>query len=497
MSPRELPATEKIDYVALSHCWGGAADLLKLTANNEHLLRSQIVVDTLPQTFKEAISVCLGLEFHYIWIDSLCIIQKVEDGAEAPGDWLEQAAEMDLVYGNAIINLCMAGSAKPSEPSFLSRDVNLMLPSSLTLTGYDGKEATVRLICDGLFEGDIKASPIRKRGWVFQEWYLAKRSLILGRMQLWWHCREELACETFPKGISSIPLLGQFVEEAETMKGIGRLQDSALSEEHWWGLIKQYAKTRLTEETKDRIIAFSGISRNFVESHNIANQYVAGMWRCHLPQALLWYRFCGGETFRSLDYKAPSWSWMSLDGPFTLKNHSERSGFSQETPRVTQNLCCSVERVYLPLVDQSNATGRLNGGFIEIHGHLLELDSHRIDQEDLMGETRWDEEDDKGDPIISYLDNMTLDMPTEGALTGFPRIRVPLEHAKGSTFALPILRRTYKYSRFVESSVSCLILFQPLHQPNIFYRVASYRGYGNLDHEQLKWEYLKKSIRIY
>lgn len=46
---------------------------------------------------------------------------------------------------------------------------------------------------------------------------------------------------------------------------------------------------------------------------------MAGMWRCNLPEVLLWSRYDGSETYCSLEgYKAPSWSWMSLDGPISL-----------------------------------------------------------------------------------------------------------------------------------------------------------------------------------
>lgn len=176
--PRDLCPRDHIEYVALSHCWGGSTQLLKLTGNNERQLQGKMPVETLPTTFKEAISACSELRFTYLWIDSLCIIQ------DSVADWQEQAAEMNLVYGNAVLSLYMAGSANPSEASFLSRDTDMILPLSVTLNGHDAKETALHMVCEGMFVGDIRHSPLRQRGWVLQEWYLAKRSLIFGRMQL-------------------------------------------------------------------------------------------------------------------------------------------------------------------------------------------------------------------------------------------------------------------------------------------------------------------------
>ncbi|ETS77359.1 hypothetical protein PFICI_11233 [Pestalotiopsis fici W106-1] len=497
--PRELPPKKKIDYVAVSHCWGDPRLLKKLTVDNEHELQDKIKVADLPATFKEAISACWKLGFRFIWIDSLCIMQ----GDQA--DWQEQASEMGSVYGNAVLSLCMAGSANSAEPSLQSRNTDLTLPLCITLTGGNGEKTTLRLVCNRSFEDDIKACPLRKRAWVFQEWYLAKRSLIFGRMQLWWHCCEKLACETFPDGISgSIAFKSAIgITDAETMKGkvSKTLQSPQFAQKLWWDLIKQYAKTKLTKEAEDRVIAFSGISKMFGEFHNIESQYTAGMWRCHLPRALLWYRYCGGETFRSLDYKAPSWSWMSLDGPITLEDDSD--GQSPTTPLIAPHYCCSVDTVYLPLEDKSNATGRLQGGSVRISGHLLELTERDEDtlpnhislkhfgESSGMEEIRWDEEDDKGNKIVSYLDNVVMELCQGGDITGCSRTRVALEQATGSFFALPIIHQTDD-DNLAEVIVAGLVLYQPPHLPDIFYRVASYQVPSDSE-----WDFTAFSDRLH
>lgn len=57
-------------YIALSHCWGGTQPVT-LSAQTVESLRLGFPVRDLPQTFQDAIYVCLKLGVGYIWIDSL------------------------------------------------------------------------------------------------------------------------------------------------------------------------------------------------------------------------------------------------------------------------------------------------------------------------------------------------------------------------------------------------------------------------------------------
>jgi hypothetical protein len=483
-----VPQEYNFDYVALSHCWGGSTQLLRLVKDNEYQLQGRMPVETLPTTFREAISACVGLKYQYLWIDSLCIIQ------DSPEDWQEQAAEMNLVYGNAVLSLCMAGSSTPLEASFRSRNTDLMLPLSLNITGHDGKEEALHMICQQLFEIDFRRCPLLERGWVYQEWYLAKRSLIFGHMQLWWQCCEDFACETIPSGMSDTNVYRLHIKKvgAEKSRNLGRLKDPLLFDQHWWDLVRQYANTKLTEETKDRVMAFSGIARALGESHSIEDQYVAGMWRCKLPQSLLWFRFSPRESRRSLEgYKAPSWSWMSVDGPTRLTNALVESEGRGGEPRDVKNYhCCSFDQICLSFVDKGNITGRLQGGFIHICGHLLGLRNEGVDENDIehkrslsdFGPTfdlakviKWDEIDDNRAAIVSYLENITVEACQEGLQTVFSRTRVPLKHAQGSFFALPVSHQADNSGDHTGWEVTGLVLYRPPNQTDVYHRVAYYK----------------------
>ncbi|KAJ4210972.1 hypothetical protein NW759_013003 [Fusarium solani] len=142
----------------------------------------------------EAGDIFLGLNLHFVWIDSLCMIQ---DSSE---DWQHEAVRMKLVYGKSVLNLCSASVVDNSEESLSARDASLIRPMQVKIC-WDGEdEEILPLIYGDIFHDDILHCPLRKRAWVFQEWYLSPRSLVLARRQLWWHCRQKVACEVLPNG---------------------------------------------------------------------------------------------------------------------------------------------------------------------------------------------------------------------------------------------------------------------------------------------------------
>jgi hypothetical protein len=71
------------DYIALSHCWG-STPTITTTTENERLFREGIDFQALPTTFRDAVTITLGLGYRLLWIDSLCIIQ------DSKSDWEER-----------------------------------------------------------------------------------------------------------------------------------------------------------------------------------------------------------------------------------------------------------------------------------------------------------------------------------------------------------------------------------------------------------------------
>ncbi|KAF6515844.1 hypothetical protein HZS61_004585 [Fusarium oxysporum f. sp. conglutinans] len=254
------------------------------------------------------------------------------------------------------------------------------------------------------------------------------------------------------------------------------------SYERWWNMVRQYANTNLSHEG-DRVIAFSGVAQAFRISHNISGQYLAGIWSCNLPKGLLWCREPNDAAgLRSKSYKAPSWSWMSIDGDYIL-----HEGFQYATKS-----CCSIEQIYVHLIDETHDTGLLNGGALRIHGHLIgpipvgsTIDT--LDEDILRCHVRTEEEADDGVcmvnedeegpdgvPFISYLDGLDPELGRVGLMSGAFRQTIAFSDAEGSIFCLPIVYRYEDTEEPYESELSGLILYNPPHQRGIYHRIGYY-----------------------
>jgi hypothetical protein len=97
-------ATEPdIQYATLSHCWGLTSYTVLKRSNLPQFLLA-IPPEAIPTTFQHAMMIAKYLGLHYIWLDSLCIIQ---DSAE---DWQKEATSMDSIYGRSVINIAASGA---------------------------------------------------------------------------------------------------------------------------------------------------------------------------------------------------------------------------------------------------------------------------------------------------------------------------------------------------------------------------------------------------
>lgn len=110
-------------YIALSHCWGKLAPdelpqyctaICNISSREEGL---GFRMDDLPLNFQDAIKICQGLGIHYLWVDSLCIIQK------DPEDWVRESRRMEEVYSSAYCTIAATSAADPHE-GFVKQDID-------------------------------------------------------------------------------------------------------------------------------------------------------------------------------------------------------------------------------------------------------------------------------------------------------------------------------------------------------------------------------------
>ena len=79
----------------------------------------------------------------------------------------------------------------------------------------------------------------------------------------------------------------------------------------WTHLVKTYSGCAFTNPS-DKLFAFSGIAKLFQDYTK--DVYIAGMWKSRLTEMMGWYVDAPQPVLVST-YRAPSWSWASIDGP--------------------------------------------------------------------------------------------------------------------------------------------------------------------------------------
>lgn len=294
-----LPAGTQ--YMVLSHCWGGEVPL-QLKQNN--VAQFQIAITAaLPKTFSDAIDVARSLGKQYIWIDSLCIVQ---DSTE---DWQREARLMERIYENAWCSAAATMARNSSEGLFSARDPVNVRPVAVEAFWHSIRSETYILWDLDVLHTHIDDAPLMHRGWVVQERILAPRILHFAHGEILWECCSLRACETFPHGVpdnkSCKPSMETKHLETEMLPYTTPvLQLFRL----WQAHVDTYSECGLTKPNKDKLIAISGIARKI----GTPDDYAAGLWKSIIIQQLRWAT--GDNCSRPTTWRAPSWSWASIDG---------------------------------------------------------------------------------------------------------------------------------------------------------------------------------------
>ncbi|KAF4635203.1 hypothetical protein G7Y89_g2896 [Cudoniella acicularis] len=299
-------------YLTLSHRWG-SEDYTKLESSTIHQFQCGIDISTLPLTFQDAIEVTRRLGFQYLWIDSLCIMQDEDDKS----DWQYESPKMGEIYSNALLNLSATSATNSSSSLFVDRDLGTILPSPIELN-IGGTIQQYHLFDGKIWEDEVTCAPLNRRGWVFQERILARRVLHFGRRQLAWECRQLDAMEIFPHGLPLIA--GSTLQKKEvgfTLEGTSPQVSPKKNQKAyslWQEMVEAYSECSLTR-SEDKLVALSVLAKSMRDA--TSDEYVAGMWRRTMAFDLPWWRETESRKLYPINgnpYRAPSWSWASVDG---------------------------------------------------------------------------------------------------------------------------------------------------------------------------------------
>jgi hypothetical protein len=158
---------------------------------------------------------------------------------------------------------------------------------------------------------------------------LSPRVLHFTKDQIVWECFTETKCETFPRGMPLGIVTKEPFARSQPFQELGPLHNNGEASDlmgwktlsAWRELVKQYSKCDLTY-TSDKLPAFAGLAKAYQEM--TGDVYLAGLWRSYFLHQLDWRVYTPGDKV-PIKYRAPSWSWASVDSPvrpFTLDPRS-------------------------------------------------------------------------------------------------------------------------------------------------------------------------------
>lgn len=277
--------------------WGkDASKQLRLMSSKLQDFQEAIPLDMLPNIFAEAIRITRYLNFKYLWIDSLCIIQ------DSKSDWTAEANMMSAVYNNAV---CTIAFVLPPEVSYDStqfrEDPRVSTPCVIRepMQFQHGIIVTLDRAAQTT-ESLHRDWPLSSRAWTLQEQILSPRTIFWGDDTIKWECVETFCDELvgdgdligISKGHSPDLTLRELLsprfcsQPNESKRGVSGQTGEYNIISNWNRLINDYRRRDLTH-ANDRIMAFAGIAQAFQAEHGLV--YLAGMWKEHLPRSLLWF----------------------------------------------------------------------------------------------------------------------------------------------------------------------------------------------------------------
>jgi hypothetical protein len=119
----------------------------------------------------------------------------------------------------------------------------------------------------------------------------------------------------------------------------------------------------------DKLIAISALARHTQNLMGDGVTYLAGLWSPYLASQLLWHSpgFFDLNS-RSAKYRAPTWSWASVDGPVLYPCVVYRPD--------EKDILIKVEDAKVDLLSNDHPFGPVKGGYIEVSGHLARVSVH-------------------------------------------------------------------------------------------------------------------------
>jgi hypothetical protein len=329
----------KYQYVCLSHCWGDSISPCSTTTTSYEENIQDIPWEKLSLTFQDTIAFARKLQVRYIWIDAICIMQDSNE------DWAREVSNMAQIFEGAYFTIAATASKDDSEGLHREEQGGLY-NTHMIRTGQKGlREGKIhyrrRLPHFSIrskrpqYAEPVTTFPLLHRGWAAQERLLSPRVLHFTSTELVWECLEASGCQCLQGSdpfynAETIEALDPKTSHASLVVPSAPLDvdEQLIAFMRWQLLVREMSKTKLTL-SKDKLPAFSGLAQQFHAGLPFVGDYRAGLWRADFENGLLWGLHQAEIPIARPTWRAPSWSWASVEGQlnypwaFELRNNSE------------------------------------------------------------------------------------------------------------------------------------------------------------------------------
>ncbi|PVI02305.1 HET-domain-containing protein [Periconia macrospinosa] len=313
-------AEGSLNYLALSHCWGKDGVPIRTTTDNLIEHEKGLGIPLLPRTFQDAVRIGRALGYNYLGIDSLCIIQDDKD------DWEREAAKMASIFRYADIVLCAASASNSAEGCDIDKDLepalNFLFPSDSTEENnasaqmHDTTRTRLFIRRDGGTCSSLTSCPIMRRGWIFQEIFLAPRVLYFTNGHMIWQCHRLLQSEDShfsQEQTSNVSRYGQGgILSSAPLYELKRQYQVGMHMHAWWAILGDFFQREFTK-LEDTLPSLAGLINVWQEY--TCDQPMVGLWKSNLPFHMCWY-VCSGVSGIDRVPQQPSWCWTSIPQEF-------------------------------------------------------------------------------------------------------------------------------------------------------------------------------------
>ena len=371
--------SQQEEYLTLSYCWG-KAEMTRTTSLTLSEHKKLICLDRLAKTVRDALAITKALGYRYIWIDSLCIIQ------DSISDWERESSQMAMIYRHSALTIAASGACSADEGCFLPRKPipTVQLPYYTRERSQAGYVYVSKSLDMPTMYRDTVNGPLDRRAWTLQERFLSRRVLFYGKGCLHWSCDQRQCSETrhHRSELETYSYLGKPVNEFR--RGLiknerpWRGKKSGFQQvlyREWYRMIGEYTTRSLTY-SGDKLPALSGLARNVAQ--HTGDRYAAGLWEEDFGFGVLWKGvgkrcvydefdlYYGPKYKKPRQWRAPSWSWASLDGE-TQYPDSSGGGKYEDAEPMLQDIKLHVQ------TSDVNKFGRVISGGVTLTGLLKEV----------------------------------------------------------------------------------------------------------------------------